>query len=342
MRACDDIVKYKNEINDKKELECTLSASMFEIYNDQVHDLLEEGNRNLQLREKTNEGVYVAGLSDRKVQTTQDVLDTINLGFELRSTASTNMNSESSRSHCIVNIVLEQRNPTTGFLKTSKLYLVDLAGSEKVKKTGATGSTLKEATAINKSLSALGKIISLLSKVNMDEQKKKKSPRKDNKNNRKNSGTHIPYRDSKLTRILQNSLGGNAKTALLVACSPHDDNYEETLSTLKFAKRARSIKNMTRVQAKKGSSFKKSATSKAGLLKEIDELKALENEIKEMLEIINSPKYDAEKTDKREKFEKILIETERLCGKPVMLSPRSTGTDGKGGVNKYRRRKKKR
>ena len=147
---------------------------MFEIYNDQVHDLLEEGNRNLQLREKTNEGVYVSGLTSKGVETTQDILDTINLGFELRSTASTNMNAVSSRSHCLVNIALEQRNPTTGFLKNSKLYLVDLAGSEKVKKTGATGSTLKEATAINKSLSALGKIISLLSKVNMEEQKSSK------------------------------------------------------------------------------------------------------------------------------------------------------------------------
>ena len=141
---------------------------------------------------------------------------------------------------------------------------------------------------------------------------------------------------------LQNSLGGNAKTALLVACSPHDDNYEETLSTLKFAKRARSIKNMTRVQAKKGSAFKKSATSKSGLLKEIEALTALENDIKQMLEIINDPSYDAEKTDQRERFEKILVETERLCGKPVMLSPRSTGTDGKAAVNKYRRKKRKR
>ena len=142
--------------------------------------------------------------------------------------------------------------------------------------------------------------------------------------------------------ILQNSLGGNAKTALLVACSPHDDNYEETLSTLKFAKRARSIKNMTRVQAKKGSAFKKSATSKSGLLKEIEALTALENDIKQMLEIINDPSYDAEKTDQRERFEKILVETERLCGKPVMLSPRSTGTDGKATVSKYRRKKRKR
>ena len=227
--------------------------------------------------------------------------------------------------------------------------MVDLAGSEKVKKTGATGSTLKEATAINKSLSALGKIISLLSKVNMEEQKSSKktggnTPKREGRggNGRKNSGTHIPYRDSKLTRILQNSLGGNAKTALLVACSPHDDNYEETLSTLKFAKRARSIKNMTRVQAKKGSAFKKSATSKSGLLKEIEALTALENDIKQMLEIINDPSYDAEKTDQRERFEKILVETERLCGKPVMLSPRSTGTDGKATVNKYRRKKRKR
>ena len=99
---------------------------------------------------------------------------------------------------------------------------------------------------------------------------------------------------------------------------------------------------MTRVQAKKGSAFKKSATSKSGLLKEIEALTALENDIKQMLEIINDPSYDAEKTDQRERFEKILVETERLCGKPVMLSPRSTGTDGKAALNKYRRKKRKR
>src|SRR3984885_1380645 len=138
------------------------------------------------------------------------------------------MNAESSRSHSIFLITIQQRNTETGALKTGNLYLVDLAGSEKVGKTGASGQTLEEAKKINKSLSALGMVINNLT---------------DGKS------SHIPYRDSKLTRILQESLGGNSRTTLIINCSPSSYNDAETLSTLRFGMRAKAIKNMARVNA---------------------------------------------------------------------------------------------
>src|SRR5690349_1892416 len=136
------------------------------------------------------------------------------------------MNAESSRSHSIFLITIQQRNTETGSAKTGNLYLVDLAGSEKVGKTGASGQTLEEAKKINKSLSALGMVINSLT---------------DGK------GGHIPYRDSKLTRILQESLGGNSRTTLLIACSPSSYNDVETLGTMRFGYRAKSIKNKAKI-----------------------------------------------------------------------------------------------
>ena len=138
------------------------------------------------------------------------------------------MNTESSRSHSLVQFTVQQRNTETGSSKTGRLYLVDLAGSEKVGKTGASGQTLEEAKKINKSLSALGMVINALT---------------DGKS------SHVPYRDSKLTRILQESLGGNSRTTLIVNCSPCAYNAEETLSTLRFGVRAKSIRNNARVNA---------------------------------------------------------------------------------------------
>ena len=138
------------------------------------------------------------------------------------------MNSESSRSHSIFVITIQQRHTETGTQKTGSLYLVDLAGSEKIGKTGATGQTLEEAKKINKSLSALGMVINSLT---------------DGKS------THIPYRDSKLTRILQESLGGNSRTTLIINCSPSSYNEQESLSTLRFGMRAKAIKNKARVNA---------------------------------------------------------------------------------------------
>ena len=148
------------------------------------------------------------------------------LGTSNRSVAATLMNAEQSRSHSIFILTVTQSNLEDMSCKTGKLYLVDLAGSEKVDKTGATGQTLEEAKNINKSLTTLGKVITALT---------------DKK------ATHIPYRESKLTRILQESLGGNSRTALIITCSPHPYNESETLSTLRFGTRARNIKNQPKV-----------------------------------------------------------------------------------------------
>jgi kinesin family protein 5 len=144
------------------------------------------------------------------------------IGNSNRSIASTLMNAESSRSHSIFILTVTQNNMEDLSCKVGKLYLVDLAGSEKIAKTGAQGTTLDEAKKINQSLTTLGKVITALTD--------KKS-------------SHVPYRESKLTRILQESLGGNSRTCLIITCSPHPFNEQETLSTLRFGQRARNIKN---------------------------------------------------------------------------------------------------
>jgi kinesin family protein 5 len=162
----------------------------------------------------------VDGLTAAKATCWEEVLEVLEAGDSTRAVASTNMNAVSSRSHSVFIITVDQTN-SEGSKKGGRLNLVDLAGSEKVGKTGAKGQTLEEAKKINQSLSALGQVIKALS----------------------DGKAHIPYRDSKLTRILQEALGGNSKTSLIVACSPHLDNIEETISTLKFAERAKTIKN---------------------------------------------------------------------------------------------------
>lgn len=171
------------------------------------------------------------------------------------------MNAESSRSHSIFLITINQRNTETGAQKTGNLYLVDLAGSEKVGKTGASGQTLEEAKKINKSLSALGMVINALTDgkasqvVAISVDSASKLPLSQAK--------HVPYRDSKLTRILQESLGGNSRTTLIINCSPSSYNEAETLSTLRFGIRAKSIKNTARVNAELSPTELKALLAKA-------------------------------------------------------------------------------
>ncbi|TDL27492.1 kinesin heavy chain [Rickenella mellea] len=209
-------------------LEYLVKVSYMEIYLERIRDLLAPQNDNLQIHEEKSKGVYVKNLSDYYVSSAKEVYEIMRQGGAARVVTSTNMNAESSRSHSIFLITIQQRNTETGAQKTGNLYLVDLAGSEKVGKTGASGQTLEEAKKINKSLSALGMVINALT---------------DGKS------THIPYRDSKLTRILQESLGGNSRTTLIINCSPSSYNEAETLSTLRFGMRAKSIKNTARVNA---------------------------------------------------------------------------------------------
>ncbi|EON69421.1 kinesin heavy chain [Coniosporium apollinis CBS 100218] len=209
-------------------IEYTVRVSYMEIYMERIRDLLAPQNDNLPVHEEKSRGVYVKGLLEIYVSSVQEVYEVMRRGGMARAVAATNMNQESSRSHSIFVITVTQKNVETGSAKSGQLFLVDLAGSEKVGKTGASGQTLEEAKKINKSLSALGMVINSLT---------------DGKS------THIPYRDSKLTRILQESLGGNSRTTLIINCSPSSYNDQETLSTLRFGVRAKAIKNKAKINA---------------------------------------------------------------------------------------------
>ncbi|KAJ8258260.1 hypothetical protein COCON_G00172720 [Conger conger] len=205
-------------------------ASYLEIYNEEIRDLLgNETKQKLELKEHPERGVYVRDLSMHTVHSVGECERIMEQGWKNRSVGYTLMNKDSSRSHSIFTIHLEICN-TDGdgedHLRAGKLNLVDLAGSERQSKTGATGERLREATKINLSLSALGNVISAL----VDGRSK-----------------HVPYRDSKLTRLLQDSLGGNTRTLMVACLSPADNNYEETLSTLRYANRAKSIQNRPRI-----------------------------------------------------------------------------------------------
>nr|XP_031320107.1 kinesin-like protein KIF17 isoform X1 [Camelus dromedarius] len=205
-------------------------ASYLEIYNEDVRDLLgADTKQKLEMKEHPEKGVYVKGLSMHTVHSVAQCEHIMETGWKNRSVGYTLMNKDSSRSHSIFTISIEiyavdERGKD--HLRAGKLNLVDLAGSERQSKTGATGERLKEATKINLSLSALGNVISAL----VDGRCK-----------------HIPYRDSKLTRLLQDSLGGNTKTLMVACLSPANNNYDETLSTLRYANRAKNIKNKPRI-----------------------------------------------------------------------------------------------
>ncbi|KAL4224904.1 Kinesin-like protein kif17 [Mactra antiquata] len=207
-----------------------IHASYCEIYNEEIRDLLgKDIKAKLDLHEHPEKGVYVNGLSQTPVHNVVECNKIMERGWKNRSTGATLMNADSSRSHSIFTINLEMMTPDDEgeeHIRAGKLNLVDLAGSERQAKTGATGARLKEATKINLSLSALGNVISAL----VDGKSK-----------------HIPYRDSKLTRLLQDSLGGNTKTLMVACLSPADNNYDETLSTLRYANRAKNIKNKPKI-----------------------------------------------------------------------------------------------
>ncbi|XP_055016625.1 kinesin-like protein KIF17 [Boleophthalmus pectinirostris] len=205
-------------------------ASYLEIYNEEIRDLLGSETKNkLELKEHPERGVYVRDLSMHTVHSVRECEGILEHGWRNRAVGYTLMNKDSSRSHSIFTIHLEICSTDDNghdHLRAGKLNLVDLAGSERQSKTGATGERLREATKINLSLSALGNVISAL----VDGRSK-----------------YIPYRDSKLTRLLQDSLGGNTRTLMIACLSPADYNYEETLSTLRYANRAKCIQNKPRI-----------------------------------------------------------------------------------------------
>ncbi|XP_026852215.2 kinesin-1 heavy chain-like isoform X1 [Electrophorus electricus] len=218
-RIVQDIFNYIYSMDEN--LEFHIKVSYFEIYLDKIRDLLDVSKTNLSVHEDKNRVPYVKGCTERFVCSPEEVMDTIDEGKSNRHVAVTNMNEHSSRSHSIFLINVKQENTQTEQKLSGKLYLVDLAGSEKVSKTGAEGAVLDEAKNINKSLSSLGNVISALAE----------------------GSTYVPYRDSKMTRILQDSLGGNCRTTIVICCSPSSYNEAETKSTLMFGQRAKTIKN---------------------------------------------------------------------------------------------------
>ena len=225
-----------------------VECSMLEIYNEQIRDLFSSVPRNklqkggLKVRDSASTGPFVAGLTKNAVETYKDVEKLMDLGVAARTVAATNMNATSSRAHTVFTVILTQqeKSNTTGKVmkKTSKINLVDLAGSERANATGATGDRLKEGCAINQSLSSLGNVINALAK-----QSEGVSSSKRKKKGMKSGKIVVPYRASKLTHLLKQSLGGNSKTIMIAAVSPADVNYKETLGTLQYADRAKQIKN---------------------------------------------------------------------------------------------------
>uniref|UniRef100_A0A8C5FBH6 Kinesin family member 1Aa n=1 Tax=Gadus morhua TaxID=8049 RepID=A0A8C5FBH6_GADMO len=227
---CEDLFTKFNDTNIDNNMAYSVEVSYMEIYCERVRDLLNPKNKgHLRVREHPLMGPYVEDLSKLAVTSYNDIQDLMDSGNKARTVAATNMNESSSRSHAVFNIIFTQKrrdaDTDNTSEKVSKISLVDLAGSERADSTGAKGTRLKEGANINKSLTTLGKVISALAEV-----KKKKVE------------NHIPYRDSVLTWLLRENLGGNSRTAMVAALSPADINYDETLSTLRYADRAKQIR----------------------------------------------------------------------------------------------------
>ena len=210
--------------------EFLIRVSFLEIYNEEIHDLLsKDAGTKLDVKEKAESGFYVKDLELKIVKGIEQMKEVMASGRKNRHVGQTNMNRDSSRSHSIFAIVIERSEKGSdgiNHIRAGKLNLVDLAGSERQSKTGSTGDRLKEATNINKSLLTLGNVISSLVDGN---------------------STHIPYRDSKLTKLLADSLGGNTKTLMIANIGPADWNYDETISTLRYANRAKNIQNKPKI-----------------------------------------------------------------------------------------------
>jgi len=233
---CADMFRRIGQLQSDKNLRCTVEVSYLEIYNERVRDLLNPANKgNLKVREHPSTGPYVEDLAKLVVGSFEEIEHLMDEGNKARTVAATNMNETSSRSHAVFTLMLTQKrfDPETKMAmeKAAKISLVDLAGSERATSTGATGARLKEGAEINRSLSTLGRVIAALADLSTG--KKKKGP----------GGTQVPYRDSVLTWLLKDSLGGNSMTAMIAAISPADINYDETLSTLRYADSAKRIKN---------------------------------------------------------------------------------------------------
>ncbi|KZC12367.1 PREDICTED: kinesin-like protein KIF3B [Dufourea novaeangliae] len=238
-----------NHIGRSENMQYLVRASYLEIYQEEIRDLLQsDQSLRFELKEKPDTGVFVKDLSTSVCKSATEIQQLMNMGNQNRTIGATNMNEHSSRSHAIFLITIEMGSiDDTGGIRVGRLNLVDLAGSERQSKTGASGERLKEASKINLSLSALGNVISALV---------------DGKT------THVPYRDSKLTRLLQDSLGGNSKTIMVANIGPASYNYDETLTTLRYANRAKNIKNKPRINEDPKDALLRQYQEEIGRLKE--------------------------------------------------------------------------
>ncbi|XP_041950615.1 kinesin-like protein KIF3C isoform X1 [Alosa sapidissima] len=271
-------------------------ASYLEIYQEEIRDLLgKDHSRKLELKENPDSGVYIRDLSSFVTKNVKEIEHVMNVGNQTRSIGFTNMNEHSSRSHAIFLITVEcsQMGPDgQNHIRVGRLNLVDLAGSERQAKTGVRGERLKEATKINLSLSALGNVISAL----VD-----------------GRSSHVPYRDSKLTRLLQDSLGGNAKTLMVATLGPAAYNYEESLTTLRYANRAKNIRNKPRVnEDPKDALLREFQEEIARLKAQLDKRGVLTKERKErkMKRITEDGESDGELKDEEEEDEEEVEEVE--------------------------------
>lgn len=232
-RICKEMFDRIEAVQEDRNLNCTVEVSYLEIYNERVRDLLNPTTKgNLRVREHPSTGPYVEDLAKLVVRSFQEIESLMDEGNKARTVAATNMNETSSRSHAVFTLTLTQKRhdveTNMDTEKVAKISLVDLAGSERATSTGATGARLKEGAEINRSLSTLGRVIAALADLS---------------SGRKKNASLVPYRDSVLTWLLKDSLGGNSLTAMIAAISPADINFEETLSTLRYADSAKRIKN---------------------------------------------------------------------------------------------------
>ena len=232
-KICQTMFERIDRIHLDPNLKCTVEVSYLEIYNERVRDLLNPATKgNLKVREHPSTGPYVEDLAKLVVRTFKEIENLMDEGNKARTVAATNMNETSSRSHAVFTLTLTQKRhdveTNMDTEKVAKISLVDLAGSERANSTGATGARLKEGAEINRSLSTLGRVIASLADLS---------------SGKKTKSSIVPYRDSTLTWLLKDSLGGNSQTAMIAAISPADINFEETLSTLRYADSAKRIKN---------------------------------------------------------------------------------------------------
>lgn len=293
--------------NSSGDIQYTVGVSFMEIYMERIRDLLDVNTvlkngsnpgspdssskltpKRYSIQEDKINGVHVKGLSQQFVSSTDEFFDVLRQGNRIRANGNTSMNIESSRSHVIIQVELEQVHSIKRTRKTSRLFLVDLAGSEKVDRTGAVGHSLEEAKKINSSLSTLGNVINALAD---------------------GRPSHIPYRDSKLTRILQESLGGNSRTSLIINCSTSSLNESELISTLRFGSRAKTIKNKARINTEQNP---KSLQLRIEVLEELNGkndsyIRYLETEIDSLREKYELPQSKSQKLNSKDTSSSSLV-----------------------------------